>query len=243
MEEIDFLKRKIKEGRCPFCGKGRLYKIDKISDGGELLIFTCGHKLKWIKEKIHININKLRRKVEDASFKKYKRPREINNARFFVDWFNKKNSLDFCISDDREESSAIDVLIKSEKLKKEINIQNVAYRKYGTFHKRGFCDVPGLKVTSILGKVMSDEEKKKTIIKCIEEKEKKYPELIIKNLLLLIEVTIPSLSPEEIKNLFPDGINSNFKGIYFVKLPVLAPSRDDKYDQEGYVFPLKEFKI
>ena len=168
------------------------------------------------------------------------RLREVNNARFFVDWFNKGKNLDFVIDENfNDEQSHIDVVIRSKNLDKEINIQNVAYRD-GTLYAYGTSNIPGLRPLLVLGGAMSDIERKESLIKCITDKEKKYPKSLVKNIVLIIEVTIPAITPEQIKKLFSAGIITDFMGVYFVQLPVTIPSVDDKYGEVGYVYPLKE---
>ena len=95
----------------------------------------------------------------------------------------------------------------------------------------------------VLGKALNDEEREESILSCIKGKEKKYQTSLVRNTLLLIEVTIPSIKPEGIQKLFPSGIITNFNGVYFVQLPLTLPSVDDKYGQTGYVYPLKELKF
>jgi len=171
------------------------------------------------------------------------RPREINNVKFFVDWLNEKKNIDFLIDENfREEQSYIDVIIRSKKLNQLINIQNVAYRN-GTFYKYGQSNIPNFRPVFVLAKAMSDKEKQTSILKCIKNKEKKYQASLVKDTLLLIEVTIPAIKPEQIQKLFPNGITTNFKGVYFVQLPVVLASVDDKYGHTGYVYPLKLLDI
>lgn len=168
------------------------------------------------------------------------RPREINNVSFFINWINKEKNLDFFIDRSfKEEDSHIDVIIQSEKLKQKLFIQNVAYR-YGTMHRTAISNIPESNLIFIIGGVNSDKEKKESIIKCIKEKEGKYPISLVKDLILIIEITIPSIKPSKLKKFFPKTIESCFKGIYFVSLPVTLPEKNDKYGQSGFIYPLKE---
>ncbi len=172
-------------------------------------------------------------------------PREIKNVKFFTDWLNKKEGFDFVIDNSfSDEHSYIDVIIKSEKLNKVINIQNVAYRdgtSYG--YAQSNINIPNFRPVFVIGKAMTDKERRASILRCIKDKEKKYQPSLVKDTLLLIEVTIPAVKPEQIKKLFLGGVTSNFKGIYFVQLPVIMPSADDKYGQSGFVYTLKPMNI
>jgi len=170
-------------------------------------------------------------------------PRETNNAKFFIGWLNNEKGLDFAIDESiTDEQSHIDVIIKSKKLGKSVNIQNVAYRD-GTIYGYGESNIPNFRPVFVLGKAMNDEERRETILNCIKGKEEKYQPSLVKSTLLLIEVTIPSIKPEEIQKLFPNEITTNFSGIYFVQLPVILSSVDDKYGQTGYVYPLKPLEF
>ena len=167
------------------------------------------------------------------------RPREVSHIKFFIDWLNKKESLDFKIDETfRNEDSPFDIIIKSSKRDITLRIQNVAYRA-GTFHKSGQSNIPNFKPVLVIGRAMSKEERRDSLIKCIESKSKKYPESTVKNIVLVIEVSIPSIKPEEIEELLPKDKEFGFKGIYFVQLPVIMASADDKYGQTGYVYPFK----
>ncbi len=169
--------------------------------------------------------------------------REIKNVKFFIDWLNKERGRDFVIDESfNDEQSHIDVVVKSKKLAKTLNIQNVAYRD-GTLYKYGTSNIPGLKPLFVLGEAMSDIERKESILKCITDKENKYPKSPVNNLVLLIEITIPAITPEQIKKLFSTKVESNFMGIYFVQLPVMTYSVEDVYGKTGYVYPLKEISI
>jgi hypothetical protein len=167
------------------------------------------------------------------------REREINNVKFFLNFLNQETDLDFVIDNSfDDEQSHVDVILYSKKLDKKVYIQNVAYRD-GTFYKYGQSNVPKFRPVFVLGKTMTDKERKKSILKCIKEKEQKYQSSLVNNIVLIIEVTIPAIKPEQIKKYFPSGISTNFKGVYFVQLPVTMAAIDDKYGQTGYVYTLK----
>lgn len=167
------------------------------------------------------------------------RPREINNVKFFIDWLNKTKNYDYEIDESfQDENSPIDVVIKSPSKYKKINIQNVAYRD-GTFYAYGTSNISNFKPVFVLGTAMSKEERRQSIINCIRSKCAKYPESFVKDTVLIIEITIPSIKPEEIEEM-PKNEDFGFKGIYLVQLPVKMPAIDDKYGQTGYVYTYKE---
>lgn len=167
-------------------------------------------------------------------------PREKNNAQFLINSLNKEFGTDFLIDESfSEQSSHVDVSAASKKLGKSILIQNVAYRD-GTFYAYATSSThPDIKFTAVLGTAMTDSERRESILKGIKDKEGKYQPSLLKDIILLVEVTIPIIRPEELSKLFPNGVETNFQAIYFVALPVVMADRDDKYAQTGYVYPLK----
>jgi hypothetical protein len=88
--------------------------------------------------------------------------------------------------------------------------------------------------------VPTQYDKKKSIETYIQKKERKYPADLIKNLVLLIEASIPSVRPNELASHFPNGIETKFRGVYFVQLPIPMVDVNDKLGQSGFIFPLKE---
>lgn len=166
--------------------------------------------------------------------------REINNVQFLIDWKNKSEGTDLEIDQDfNEENSPIDVKVLSKSKGKVYNFQNVAYRD-GNFYKYGQSNIPGFKPLMVLGIAMSPEQRKQSIIECIKGKENKYPASVVRDIILLVEITIPTVLPEELDTLFDKRLETEFQGVYFVKLPVEMPSLNDKYDMHGFVYPLKE---
>jgi hypothetical protein len=168
------------------------------------------------------------------------RPREINNVKFLLEWINKIHSVDFVIDESyKDEDSHIDVLLKSSKTDEFLKIQNVAYRE-GTIHRTAKVTfngkevrIPNFKPVLALGIDMSYEKKRETIINTIKSKQDLYPEELSKDTVLLVEFTIPSTSLTELNKLFKEKEEFNFRGIYFVQLPVNG--------QNGFVYPFKDF--
>jgi len=168
------------------------------------------------------------------------RLREINNVQFFLNWLNERNRTDYKIDTSfNEENSPIDVVAKSNKTGKILNIQNTAYRE-GNVYVYGQSNIPNIRPVGVLGVAMNVEQKKESILKCINSKSSKYPKSVVEDLILIVEVTIPFIRPEEIKEMFKDNYKSDFKGIYFVQLPVTLANIENKYEQVGYVYPLKD---
>lgn len=167
------------------------------------------------------------------------RVREIQNVIFFTEWLNKEYNLDFQIDESyKEEDSPVDVLLKSLKTGERLKIQNKAYRK-GNVYREAVCDNPNIKPLLFVLGTSREGNREESVIECIESKQSKYPEEIVKDIILIIEITIPSITPEELKEILENNKNKTFgfKGIYFVKLPVAIPS--DEYDKKGFVFPFK----
>ncbi|MEX0909752.1 MAG: hypothetical protein WDZ75_00480 [Candidatus Paceibacterota bacterium] len=168
------------------------------------------------------------------------RAREIYHISFFTNWLNNLHQTDYAIDDGHtDEDSPVDVILRSKKTDQIINIQNVAYRG-GVVHKTGTSNIPGLRPVMALGMHMSKNERKKSILNTIASKENKYPEEIVKNLVLVIEVTIPRVDPDILKELFQKSIETNFRGVYFVQLEIPMYSDGDPYAPTGFVYPLKQ---
>ncbi|MDR5650646.1 hypothetical protein, partial [Staphylococcus nepalensis] len=85
---------------------------------------------------------------------------------------------------------------------------------------------------------MTSEERRESILKTIDSKRQHYPESIVSNLVLIIDVTIPRLTHADLDGL-PRNIDYGFQGIYFVHLPYLMAEPNDTYGNNGYVYCLK----
>ena len=174
---------------------------------------------------------------------------EITHANFFLDWLNSSEALDFSIdSSHKEEDTHVDVVAVSSKLGKSILIQNVAFRGEGLVYSDNMTVSGNPELIKLLPKfkavlVPTQYDKKKSIQDYILKKEKKYPANLVNNLVLLIEATVPSTNPDELSAYFPNGLETKFKGIYFVQLPIPMTLTDDKWGQSGFIFPLKNLDI
>lgn len=175
--------------------------------------------------------------------------REVLHVEYFLAWLNKEFGTHFEIGDKQEEYSDVDVVAKSGTID-QLLIQNVAYRGQGGFqnqHTKPKVFINGEPVdgpvpfTMAFGFAMTKEEKRDSIISCIKSKEKKYAPDRLKDLTLLIEATMPKLTPEELDDLNLPNLDTKFKAIYVVQLPITIGS--DKYDKSGFVKPLKRFNL
>lgn len=113
MDEIDVLKKKIKEGKCPYCEKGRLNKKEEISERGKLLVFDCGHRLKWISIEENIKLReivKIKRKKEGIGgflvktvqgYKPSKDPKLSEGVDVLMTVNREKNKYDHIIKDNK----------------------------------------------------------------------------------------------------------------------------------------------
>lgn len=164
------------------------------------------------------------------------RPRETLHVDFLITWVKEFRGVSLHIDEGfHDEDTPTDVQVLSEK-GKVFKIQNVAYRD-GTFYKYGTSNVEGFKPLFVLGTAMTQDERTASIVKTIEDKKCKYTESDRQDVILLIEVTIPGIKPEDIKHLSTE-IDYGFKGIYFVQLPYGMAAVDDKYGRDGYVYEL-----
>jgi hypothetical protein len=174
---------------------------------------------------------------------------EITHANFFLDWLNSKRDLDFIVdSTHKGEDTHIDVLAVSEKLGKKISIQSVAFRGEGLVYSSNMTVSGNPELIKLLPKfkavlVPTQYDKKKSIEEYINKKERKYPENLVTNLVLLIEATVPSTNPDELANYFPNGLETKFMGVYFIQLPIPMAAVDDKWAHTGFVFPVKEIQF
>lgn len=171
---------------------------------------------------------------------------EITHANFFLNWLNSSKGLDFIIdSNHKQEDTHVDVVAVSSKLGKSILMQNVAFRGEGLVYSNNMTVSGNPELIKLLPKfkavlVPTQYDKKKSIQDYILKKERKYPENLVNNLVLLIEATVPSTNPDELSAYFPNGLETKFEGIYFVQLPIPMTAPEDKWGPTGFVFPVKE---
>lgn len=152
--------------------------------------------------------------------------------------------MDFTIDTSfSEENSHVDVSVTSKKLGTAVSIQNVAYRDGNVYARAYSPQLPDEHFIAVLGTAKTDEERKESILASIKDKEGKYQPSLVEDMVLLVEVTIPMIRPEEISKLFPEGISTRFKAVYFVALPITISDKGDKYGPTGYVYPLKPLSL
>lgn len=176
------------------------------------------------------------------------RERERLHSQFFADWLWEQHAREFIVHDPGSEDSEIDVILEDKSLPAKIKLQCVAYRGEGLIYaKPDVVSIPEnasaefKKIFENLVGVLvpAQFDKKQSILDYIRKKEGRYPDELLRELTLIIEATVPSVSPEELAKLFPDGIESRFNGIYFVQLPIPFGDPKLKYDATGFVYPLK----
>jgi hypothetical protein len=178
------------------------------------------------------------------------KPRERIHAEYFANWLNTQKGEHFQISGDEPEDSEIDVILYDDIHKETILLQCVAYRGEGLIYPKpsytsikvtGNVSPEIVKLLSSITPVFAplQKDKKETINSIIKKKEKKYPKDLVEKLTLLIEMTIPKVTPEELKTYFPNGFDTKFKGIYFIQLPIPMVSKDDVYGSTGFIYSLK----
>ena len=76
----------------------------------------------------------------------------------------------------------------------------------------------------------------------IKDKDKHYSKNEKENLILIIEGFMPTPRLDEIKKNFKQYNQLDFKGIYYVSLPVISSTRQE-YEEKGYVVVIKEAKL
>lgn len=158
--------------------------------------------------------------------------RELLYGGFFVEWINKEYKFDYKALHNEEEDSDIDIFGVSPK-KDKLNLQMVT------------SNGETLKLAKQNSKKMATGEEFDLIPvnldgwlkKAIADKNKKHyskPE----ELIIIIEGFLPTPSPEEVKKTLIVNQNIQFKGIYYVSLPVISSTNLD-YEKEGYVVIVK----
>jgi hypothetical protein len=176
------------------------------------------------------------------------REREKLHSEMFLQWINRKLDKNFIIIDCEIENSEIDVVLKEKISGDEILIQCVAYRGEGLIYKKpDSVSVPANLLSEKIPKIVfalvpAQYDKKGSIIDYIRKKEEKYEPSLVSKLVLLIEATIPTITPEDLDRYFPNGYDTKFRGIYFVQLPIPMINNDYKYDKDGFVYCLKNCK-
>ncbi len=173
------------------------------------------------------------------------RERERLHTEMFARWINSNLNKTFNIIDRERENSEIDSVLKEDKSGEEILIQCVAYRGVGLIYSK-INPTPSAfdfniedKQNIIFALVPTQYNKKESIIDYIKKKERSYELGLVSRLVLLVEATVPTVTPEELKSYFPEGYRTSFRGIYFVQLPVPNVNKDYKYDKEGFIYELK----
>ena len=173
--------------------------------------------------------------------------RERLHTNFLCDFLNSKYKRKFIVVDGEPESSEVDSIILDIDKDLKINLQCVAFRGEGLIYKRPSSvtiseNFPVQDISKLMMVLVPEQyDKRQSIINYIKKKETKYPISLVENLVLLIEATVPSVTPEELVKLFPNGLNTEFKGLYFVQLPVVLANDDYKYDKSGFIYELKLF--
>lgn len=167
-----------------------------------------------------------------------KKQKELQYANFLVDWLNNSLSLDYRAFPNEEESSEIDIFATSASWKIKLNFQMVTSNgktlKLAVQTKERIKKGLDIEVIDVdlVGWVSS----------IIEDKDRKYPKREKENLVLVIEGFIPTPTPEEVEKSFKQYKRSDFRGIYYVSLPVISSTNQD-YERNGYVVVIKEIKM
>lgn len=172
------------------------------------------------------------------------RIREILHAKFLANWLNDKFGTDYSVNEDLEgEDTDVDIKLLSKGLVL-FEIQNVAYRAKHSdkkaLHRRAKTYINGVlqpkaKFTMVIGFAMEDNEIEQSLKGCIKEKESKYSSDRVKQIILLVELTIPTVTIEDLDRL-KSNFQTKFKALYFVCLP---HATTNGYKPEGFVYEFK----
>ena len=161
---------------------------------------------------------------------------ELQYANCFIQWLNKKYSLDYQIKENSEENSEVDAYaISKSKCYPKLNLQVTT--SHGEIFKHSAVNTNCLKKGKDI--ICNDVNIENWIHSAIEKKAKnKYSPELQKDLILLIEGHIPTPTPDDIPKLQHDS-DYPFKGIYYVSLPVYS-SIETEYTKNGFVVPIKD---
>ncbi len=161
---------------------------------------------------------------------------ELEYAQFFIDWFNGKYGLDYKVLPNKEEYSDTDIFADSD-TQEQLLLQNVTSggEMLELAHVSAGQIQRGEQINAMQVRPLE------WISKSIDDKEKKYGNLA-QSLMLLVEGFLPVPSPEEISGLSAKYKDSKFKAIFYVSPPVLSSTREE-YEEKGYVYPIKGFRV
>lgn len=161
-----------------------------------------------------------------------KKVTELTYGNFFIAWINENYGYGYSPIVNDEENSDVDVFGVSPK-KDKLNLQMVtsngetlklAKQNSRKISTGGEFEAMPVNLDGWLKKAISDKNKKHY---------SSPTELII-----IIEGFMPTPSPEEVRKSLNMNQETQFKGIYYVSLPVVSSTNLD-YEKEGYVVTIK----
>jgi len=164
------------------------------------------------------------------------RPHERHHAEVLAGYLSIAHGFELTVSDASEPvDSPVDARATDVKTGIELQFQSVGYRADNVYAKKVTANVPG-RFRAALGSQMSRGRRIATLREMLKKKRDHYSLAVRSQLILIVEVTIPSVFPDEIEAL-RGGDDYGFKGIYFVQLPLMY-GNGGRRDLNGYVIPL-----
>ncbi|MDQ5953182.1 MAG: hypothetical protein QG551_410 [Patescibacteria group bacterium] len=179
------------------------------------------------------------------------RENELSHTKFFTEWLNTVKGLDFIISQEKiSENSDVDAIVMSSSLDKKIFIQHTSYKGDGLIYPKNVTTKATFNGKEIDPSIFPfklvfsppQNNKAESLIRYIKKKENKYSEEQKQKLILIIDVTIPSIYPDELREIFSENFNSSFLGVYIVQLPIPISSMN-KWELNGFVYTVKDFNF
>ncbi len=160
---------------------------------------------------------------------------DLKYATYFLNWFNKTYNFDYKAFENDEQKSPVDIYGKSSLGRLTLNLQmslaeggviKLAHENTKQFKK-------GLKHNIVAANIDFDN----WITETIKFKEGRYSKSVKNSLILIVQGYSPTPDPVEVRKFYKNYENSDFKGIYYVSLPVVSyPPKNPS----GYVEPIKD---
>ncbi len=163
------------------------------------------------------------------------RYQEMNHGRYFIDWVNATYGLDYQSFPNHLQSSDVDVFAESLNQLPKLELQMVT--------SDGPTEQLMAETVRRLQRGLDIEVKEVKPIEwvsdVIDSKTQKYPDNIKQDLILIIQGFMPTPDPRVIKKGFGKYTDSQFKGIYYVSLPVHS-SLGAEDEKNGFVVAIKD---
>lgn len=165
-----------------------------------------------------------------------KKDHEVEVVQFFLDLSNQKRSTDYVATPVAREDSEIDCFgksidVASPQLKFQVSTAEGMVIRTAMLNSRLYEEGLGMRTCTVNHRWWIED--------VIRKKSLAYPDVLKKDLILLIEGSVPTPSQVELERDLQKIPSGGFKGVYVVCLPVCAyPKRDETVN--GLIYVIKD---